>query len=99
MRGPGRPAGEVRQALARAAEMGPATVRELAKRAQVGMSVAHVTATRMRDRGELVVLVDSRPAVLAVPGTAHALYSLHRSFWHAPASQGDAQPPASFDDL
>lgn len=60
-----RPRGEVSEALVRAAQAGPAPVRELAARAGVGYSVARYTATRLVDRGELVVLHGGRPAVLA----------------------------------
>lgn len=77
--------GDVAQALLGAAREGPATVRTLAERAQVGYGAAWYTATRLKDRGELVVLEDRRPAVLSVPPAgerlADKLDELHRSFW------------------
>lgn len=42
----------------------PATVRELAERAQVGYGVARYTASRLVDRGHLEVVASGRPAVL-----------------------------------
>jgi hypothetical protein len=62
-----RPRGEVSQALAKAAQQGPCPVRTLAERAQVGYGAARYTASRMVDRGELVVLDVGRPARLGVP--------------------------------
>ncbi len=96
----GRPAGtygDVARALCHAASQGPATVRALAERAQVGYSTARYTASRLCDRGELVVLDGGcRPAVLATPSIApmaptgdslgNALAALHRSFWDMPPS-------------
>jgi hypothetical protein len=64
-----RPHGELVQALQAAAGAGPGTVRELAHRGLVGLSVARYTASRMVDRGQLVVVDAGRPAVLALPGT------------------------------
>lgn len=58
--------GEVAQALLDAATAGPAAVRDLAVRAQVGYSTARVTCSRLVDRGELVAVDGGvRPAVLA----------------------------------
>lgn len=65
-----RPRGEVRQALAQAFQQGPAEVKVAAHRAQVGLAVARYTASRMVDAGELVVVHDGRPAVLAVADAA-----------------------------
>jgi hypothetical protein len=86
-----RPRGELSQALVKAASQGPGPVRTLAERAQVGYSAARYTASRMVDRGELVVLEAGRPALLGVP-TALAvapagdelgdhLDALHRAFF------------------
>lgn len=66
----GRPRGEVAAALRAAAEQAPGTVRELAARSLVGRKTAGFTATRMLQRGELVVVVKSRPAILGVPTEA-----------------------------
>jgi hypothetical protein len=60
-----RPPGDVRLALAKAWQQGPAPVREAAQRACVGMAAARYTASRMVDSGELVVLQGGKPAVLA----------------------------------
>ena len=89
--------GDVRQALAKAAEEAPGSVRELAERAQVGYSVARYTASRMLDRDELMVVEPGRPAVLAAPSCpalppggetlADALQRLHRCFWDSPELQ------------
>lgn len=65
----GRPRGthgEVRQALVDAWALGPAPVREVAVRAQVGLAVARYTASRMAEAGQLAVVIDARPAVLAL---------------------------------
>lgn len=86
-----RPRGELSQALVKAATQGPGAVRTLAARAQVGYSAARYTASRMVDRGELVVLEAGRPALLGVPtavpqapvGEAMGdhLEALHRAFF------------------
>ena len=73
-----RPAGDIQLALLAAWEAGPAPVRVAAERACVGMAAAQYTATRMVRRGDLVVVHDGRPAVLAlaadvVPGDAPVL--------------------------
>lgn len=72
-------------ALLGAAREGPGTVRTLAQRAQVGYSAAWYTATRLKERGELVSVDDARPAVLAVPPCretlAATLDELYRTFW------------------
>lgn len=62
-----RPLGEVAQALADAARAEPDNVRALARRARVGYRVARYTATRMEQRGELVVVLAARPRVMGVP--------------------------------
>jgi hypothetical protein len=92
-----RPRGELSQALVKAAEQGPGAVRTLAERAQVGYGAARYTASRMVDRGELVVLGAGRPALLGVPSALpegqgatqesvdHYLQFLERSFWERPA--------------
>lgn len=86
--------GPVALAMRDAAQHGPATVRGLAERAQVGYRAARVTASRLVQRGDLVVLDGAaRPAVLAAPqavppagdGLATALDALHRSFWARPS--------------
>lgn len=67
----GRPRGsygEVRAALLDAWRQGPAPVREAAERACVGHAVARYTASRMAEEGQLMVVVASRPAVMAVAG-------------------------------
>lgn len=87
-----RPRGEINQALATAWQQGPATVTQAAHRACVGLSVARYTATRMVERGQLVVVEDGRPAVLGVPAATTACAGhwaagedagvvLHRGFW------------------
>lgn len=77
--------GEVALALCSAAQSGPAPVRVLAERAQVGYSVARYTASRLVSAGDLVVLDGGRPSVLSVPPAgedlADKLDELHRSFW------------------
>lgn len=98
----GRPRGshgEVRQALLEAWRQGPAPVREVAARAQVGLAAARYTASRMADAGQLMVVVDARPAVLALADderlcalsderdTARVRDALHRLgslFWEQP---------------
>lgn len=62
-----RPRGPVSAALLSAAEQGPATVRELAARAQVGYGAARYTASRLVDGLQLTVLQPGRPAVLSLP--------------------------------
>lgn len=52
-----RPPGEIREALWRGFESGPATTRELAMRTGVGVSAARMTLDNMR-RAELVAVVD-----------------------------------------
>lgn len=77
--------GEVALALRTAAQSGPAPVRVLAERAQVGYSAARYTASRLVSAGDLVVVDEGRPSVLAVPPLGEALADkldeLHRSFW------------------
>lgn len=84
-----RPLGEISLALHYAAAAAPGSVRDLACRAQVGYDAARYTASRMVDRGELVIVQEGRPAVLGVATAqtpagdelATALDDLHRSFW------------------
>jgi hypothetical protein len=54
-------------ALRAAAIESPGTVADLAGRAQVGYAAARYTASRLVERGELVVRVPGRPAVLGAP--------------------------------
>lgn len=93
--------GPVVRAMCGAAERGPGSYRTLAERAQVGYVTARRTASRMVQRGDLVVLDgEARPAILAVPtavpvppqgdALGAALDALHRSFWDRPAGQGAA---------
>jgi RNA polymerase sigma factor (sigma-70 family) len=60
------------EALSAAASRGPATVRELAQRAQVGYAAARYTESRMVARGELVRICTGRPALVALPEPADA---------------------------
>ena len=80
-----RPRGELACALLKAASFGPAPVRVLAERSQVGYDAARYTASRLVSAGDLVVLDGGRPSVLAVPPggdtLADHLDELHRSFW------------------
>lgn len=80
-----RPRGELAHALMKAAAAGPAPVRVLAERSQVGFAAARYTASRLVSAGDLVVLDGGRPSVLAVPPAGDALGDkldeLHRSFW------------------
>lgn len=102
-----RPVGDISMAMCKAAEIGPGTVRDLACRAQVGYGLARCTATRLVQRGDLMVVGAQRPMVLAVPpagdALADALHVLHCSFWEQPPG-GDwpAEGPAEdvgFEDL
>lgn len=102
--GAGRPHGDVRLALRRAAQLAPGTVRELAYRAQVSVQHAHVTVSRMVDAGELVVLGGSRPSVLAWPAAAAAarhgaMRTLQAARSSAAAAHVAGDAPGSFDDL
>jgi predicted transcriptional regulator of viral defense system len=87
--------GDIAEALSTAASWGPATVRELAARAQVGYAAARYTESRMTARGELVRLSAGRPALVALPDpaddtTTHSSRAgqvageLLRSFWDVP---------------
>jgi hypothetical protein len=62
--------GDIAEALSAAASWGPATVRELAARAQVGYAAARYTESRMVARGELVRICTGRPALVALPDPA-----------------------------
>lgn len=64
----GRPLGELALAMLQAAQQGPATVKALSWRAQVGYGSARYTASRMLARGMLVVVKQARPAVVGLPG-------------------------------
>ena len=81
-----RPRGDLSRALASAAAQ-PGTVVQLAHRSQVSVPAARYTASRMVDRGELVVVHDGRPAVLgAAPSRPDdavnaSLDAIGRSFW------------------
>lgn len=59
--------GDIARALLEAAEHGHAPVRVLAERAVVGYGAAAYTASRLLERGELVVVQPGRPAWLGVP--------------------------------
>jgi hypothetical protein len=87
-----RPRGELAEALSTAASRGPAPVRELAARAQVGYAAARYTASRMVQRGELVLLDDVRPALLALPlpdeGGQVPVAGELRSFWDTTDDDG-----------
>lgn len=66
---PGRPLGDIAQALIEAAGQKPGTVAELAARAQVGRAPARMTCSRLVTRGQLVVVNRKRPIELqAVAG-------------------------------
>ena len=91
--------GPVGQALLVAARSGPGTVVQLAQRAQVGVKCARYTATRLCAAGELQVLQEGRPAVLAAAsvGAASAavegggyedLVMLDAAYWARPAGVG-----------
>jgi len=94
------PRGELSQALVKAAAQGPGPVRALAERAQVGYGAARYTASRMVDRGELVVLERGRPALLGLPSSlplppggeslGEHLDALHRAFFVFPEGYADA---------
>jgi hypothetical protein len=59
--------GDIAEALSAAAAAGPAPIRTLAERAQVGYASARYTCSRMIGRAELVVLDGCRPWVVALP--------------------------------
>jgi hypothetical protein len=83
----GRPLGEVSRALLSAAQHGPAPVRELAARAQVGFDTARFKAKDLVRIGALQALTDKRPRVLGLPQqrAEDAFVLLERSFWERPA--------------
>jgi hypothetical protein len=62
--------GEVAQALLAQARIAPGTARELARRACVGDRVGMYTVSRLVAAGQLVRLLERRPAVLATPDCA-----------------------------
>ena len=90
--------GDIARALRKAAEQGPASVREMAARAQVGQRCAWYTAHRLVAAGELAVLREQRPMILTLgEGAAvatqgqedantreqqRALDELHRLWWN-----------------
>lgn len=95
--GYGRPRGsygEIGRAMLDAAGAGPAPVRELAARAQVGYSAARYTASRLVSAGALRVVDEGRPVVLGpvLPDEddAEPLEAvMRRSFWERePATTG-----------
>lgn len=99
----GRPRGsygDVALALQRAAASGPAPVRVLCERAQVGYAAGRYTASRLVAAGELVPVQPGRPMTLALPPAGDTLGdhldALHRSFWDqdAPGAAPD-EPPIS----
>ncbi len=73
--------GDLAEAISAAASQGPAEVRELAARAQVGYSAARYTASRMLARGELCQVMTGRPAVLALPEPNEPPLQAGLSFW------------------
>ena len=94
--GMGRPQGSyggLAQALRDAAVSGPAPVRVLCERAQVGYAAGRYTASRLVAAGQLVPVQAGRPMVLALPpageGLADHLDALHRSFWDQPGLTAD----------
>lgn len=103
-RRPGRPNGELCQAIAKAAAEAPGTVNDLAARALVGRRAAAYTVCRMVARGELVELRQQRarptskpagvygPPEPAQPGEAAAAVDLGQLLhaWFAPKLPGPA---------
>ena len=86
--------GEVTAALVRAAYTGPAPVRELAQRAQVGFGLADRKASVLVARGDLVVVREGRPRLLGLPEQAGAAATaavpvVPRSFWDMLSSPED----------
>lgn len=59
--------GEVARALLDAARTEPGTAVQLSQRARVGVGRGRYTVSRMLARGQLVVCVAGRPAILAAP--------------------------------
>lgn len=95
----GRPQGSygaVALALREAAASGPAPVRVLCERAQVGYAAGRYTASRLVAAGQLVPVQPGRPMVLAVPPKGDELgdhlAALHRSFWDL-QNLGDCEEP------
>lgn len=86
---PGRPMGEISQALLSAAKPGPATMATLARRAQVGYQAARFKVPALARAGALVALTDERPRLYALPEieacteTADAFVMLTQLFWEA----------------
>ena len=73
--------GDLAEAISAAASQGPADVRDLAARAQVGYGAARYTASRMLARGELCLVAAGRPAVLALPEPDEPPLQGGLSFW------------------
>jgi len=99
--GVGRPQGTyggIALALRDAAASGPATVRVLCERAQVGYDAGRYTASRLVAAGQLVPVQPGRPMVLAQAPEGDELgdhlVMLHRSFWDQPAQDADGEPAA-----
>lgn len=97
----GRPRGsygDVAVALRDAAASGPASVRVLCERAQVGYVAGRYTASRLVANGALVPVQPGRPMVLSLPPVGDELgdhlVMLHRSFWDQPAQAEDGEPAA-----
>lgn len=86
--------GEVARAMLEVAAQSPGTVVELAHQARVSVPVARYTASRLVDRGHMVVLHAGRPAVLAAAtpdndktqAQADHLMVLHGLWWGAQAA-------------
>ena len=68
-RPPGRPLGEIAEAILRAAQQ-PGTVIDLAERALTSKAAARYTVSRMLARGDLVVHTQGRPAHLVAAEAA-----------------------------
>ena len=86
-----RPYGEITLALKSAAGQGPAPVRTLCERAQVGYQAGARTASRMVARGQLV-RGEGWPAALALPpggdALADQLAELQTRFWRGGKAGG-----------
>lgn len=87
-RKPGRPRGELQRVIAEAAAAAPGTVRELAKRTQVGHKAASHTVQNMLRRGDLVAV-----AWVLLPGTSRRV-----QVFGPPAAARPGQAPAAGTD-
>jgi hypothetical protein len=95
MRGrPARSYGPVAEALVQAAGQGPAAVKDLAARAQVGFGVARYTASRLLAARALVVVAPGRPRVLGVPAPGSSVHEALHSL--SAALHGGGQQAALF---